>query len=80
MRGDVVNKVNWPICQTREDAHTDMEQLKVISSFVPVRRSLLFAFISNVKGRDVEAGDDGQGVPCFTPQVINVGAWALCVH
>ena len=35
MRGDVVNKVNWPICQTQEDAHADTKQPE--HDFTPLR-------------------------------------------
>lgn len=57
MRRDAVNKVNWPICQTREDAHTDTEQPEhdFILCAHTLPPPLCFAFISNLKGCDMEA-------------------------
>lgn len=55
MRRDAVNKVNWPICQTQEDAHTDTVQPEhdfILCAHTP---PLCFAFISNLKGGDMEA-------------------------
>lgn len=56
MRRDAVNKVNWLICQTQEDALTDTEQPE--HDFIlcaHMHPPLLFAFISNLKGCDMEA-------------------------
>ena len=46
MRGDAVNKVNWPICQTQEDARADTEQPEHDSTLCARARPLLFAFVT----------------------------------
>lgn len=60
MRGDAVNKVNWPICQTQEDAHADTKQPEhdfTLCAHNPTTPTtpLLFAFISIWKGCDAVA-------------------------
>lgn len=55
MRGDAVNKVNWPICQTQENAHADTKQPEHDFTLCAHTHPILFVFITILKGCDAVA-------------------------